>query len=284
MTKTAFSPDTHPAFQSGRAAVVAGAAGAIGLAACKWFARRGMHICMTDNDDRALADARAQVTAIENVGEVLAVPADVANLDELASLNDTVRAAFGDVGVLMNNAVTRRGGGCLDEYDSWRDTVDVGLWGTINACQAFIPAMIKQMQPSLVVNAGSKQGITNPPGRPHYNVVKAAVKTYTELLEHELRNTDGCRVTAHLMVPGFTRGGAHAERPAGAWSPKELIAYLMPRLAAGDFYIVCPDNEVTPEMDRTRILWAAQDITENRPALSRWHPDFKGAFDSFDPA
>ena len=31
-------------------------------------------------------------------------------------------------------------------------------------------------------------------------------------------------------------------------------------------------------MDRKRIRWAAEDITENRPPLSRWHPDYKDAF------
>ena len=46
----------------------------------------------------------------------------------------------------------------------------------------------------------------------------------------------------------------------------------------GDFYVLCPDNDVTPEMDRRRIEWAAGDLTENRPALSRWHPDHEAAF------
>ena len=38
---------------------------------------------------------------------------------------------------------------------------------------------------------------------------------------------------------------------------------------------------MTREIDNRRILWAAQDITENRPALSRWHADYKDAFDKF---
>ncbi len=48
-----------------------------------------------------------------------------------------------------------------------------------------------------------------------------------------------------------------------------------------DFYILCPDNEVTREVDNRRITWAAGDITQNRPALSRWHPDYKDAFAAF---
>src|SRR6476469_6986843 len=48
--------------------------------------------------------------------------------------------------------------------------------------------------------------------------------------------------------------------------------------AVGDFYILCPDNDVPRALDEARILWAAGDIVENRPALSRWHPDHAAAF------
>ncbi len=48
--------------------------------------------------------------------------------------------------------------------------------------------------------------------------------------------------------------------------------------AEGGFYILCPDNETTPEMDARRIAWGAADVAEGRPALSRWHPDWKDAF------
>ncbi len=58
---------------------------------------------------------------------------------------------------------------------------------------------------------------------------------------------------------------------------------MMTALERGDFYILCPDDETTPEMDRQRILWAAGDIIDNRPALSRWHPDFAEAFERFSP-
>jgi hypothetical protein len=52
-------------------------------------------------------------------------------------------------------------------------------------------------------------------------------------------------------------------------------------MGRGDFYVLCPDNEVTPEIDHRRIRWAAGDMTENRPALSRWHPDYQAAFAAF---
>lgn len=53
---------------------------------------------------------------------------------------------------------------------------------------------------------------------------------------------------------------------------------MLESLARGDFYILCPDNEVTRALDEKRIAWAAGDIIENRPPLSRWHKDYGPAF------
>ena len=47
------------------------------------------------------------------------------------------------------------------------------------------------------------------------------------------------------------------------------------------FYILCPDNDVPHWLDERRILWTAGDIVENRPPLSRWHPDYADAFAAF---
>ncbi len=60
-----------------------------------------------------------------------------------------------------------------------------------------------------------------------------------------------------------------------------MIDELLAGMARGDFYILCPDNDVTRPVDEKRIAWAAGDIIENRPALSRWHPDYKDAFARF---
>ena len=145
--------------------------------------------------------------------------------------------------------------------------------------------MIRQGSPSAIVNTGSKQGITCPPGDTAYNISKAGVKVVTEALAHELRNIEGCRVSAHLLIPGFTftgiTAGARTEKPAGAWTADEVVDFLLASMAAGDFYVLCPDNDVTRELDERRILWAAGDIVENRPPLSRWHPDYRDAFAEF---
>ena len=56
---------------------------------------------------------------------------------------------------------------------------------------------------------------------------------------------------------------------------------MLATMALGDFYIICPDNDVTRDTDNRRILWAAEDIIRNRPARSRWHPDYADEFTAF---
>ncbi len=273
---------THPALSPGRVAIVTGAASGIGLATCKRFASFGMNVCLADIAEAELSAAREAVAevAVGGSDDVIAVPTDVAEPADMAALKASVDAAFGRVDVLMNNAVTREKAGTWQDAETWRQTMEVNLWGVINGVQAFVPAMIEQATPCLVVNSGSKQGITNPPGNSPYNVAKAALKAYTELLQHELRNTDGCTISAHLLIPGMTATGAREPRP-GSWSADQVVDMLIEAVNQGDFYILCPDGEVTPEIDRKRILWAAGDIVDHRQPLSRWHPDYADAFAAF---
>jgi NAD(P)-dependent dehydrogenase (short-subunit alcohol dehydrogenase family) len=187
--------------------------------------------------------------------------------------------------MLMNNAGTSPGGGPWEHYERWQRVLNVNLWGVINGVQSFTQAMIDQHTPGAIINTGSKQGITCPPGDTAYNISKAGVKALTEGLAHALRNVEGGLITAHLLVPGSTFTGmtrrGRTDKPPSSWAPEQVADMLVAGMAAGDFYIICPDNDVTRDVDNRRILWAAEDIIRNRPALSRWHPDYKDEFSAF---
>ncbi len=277
----------HPAIQPGRVAIITGGAGGIGLAAAKRFAALGLKVVIADLEQEALDAAAAEIAAAspDKDAKVMAVRCDVSRIDEVRSLRERAYAEFGAVDVLMNNAGTGPGGGPFDHYDRWQRVIGVNLWGVINGVHAFAEPMIAQRTDAMIVNTGSKQGITCPPGDTAYNVSKAGVKVITESLQHQLRITPGCKVSAHLLVPGWTHTGLTAReggaKPAGAWWPDQVIDMMLERTARSDFYIICPDNEVSWETDRKRILWAAGDIAENRPPLSRWHPDYGLAFKEY---
>ncbi|MEM0950486.1 MAG: SDR family NAD(P)-dependent oxidoreductase [Pseudomonadota bacterium] len=273
------------AIKTGGVAVITGAASGVGLAAAQELSRRGLDIILADLPGSKLDAATELVSdAAQGNARVTSKPTDVADAAAVNELADMAFAA-GPVAVLMNNAGIARPTNAWSEAKNWRRMVEVNLFGVINGVQAFTQRMVDATRPAAIINTGSKQGITTPPGNPGYNVTKAAVKVATEMLAHELREADAS-VSAHLFVPGFTYTGMIAsflpEKPDAAWTSEEAVAHLFARVSAGDFYVLCPDNDVTPETDARRVTWAAQDIVKNRPALSRWHPDFAARFKDFE--
>ena len=277
----------HPAMSPNNVAVVTGGASGIGLAAAMRFARLGMKVCIADLGGDRLAEAETRLSSVAPDGavNVMASAVDVSRFEDVAALEAAVRKRFDGVDILMNNAGIQPGSQMFGPLQNWQRILGVNLWGVIHGAQVFAPGMIERGRPGLIINTGSKQGITTPPGDPAYNVSKAGVKAFTEALQHELRHAAGGRVSAHLFIPGFVFTGLTAkgrtEKPAGAWTPEQTVDFMIERVTAGDFYVLCPDNDVPRKLDERRILWAAGDIVENRPALSRWHPDYAEEFAAF---
>lgn len=261
---------------SNSTAVVTGGAAGIGLAAAKAFAAKGMNICIVDLGADRLAKAAAEIG-----GDVMVSETDVSDLAAVEALEKSVAERFGGTDILVNNAGIQPGSTMFGPESNWRKILDVNLWGIINGSQVFAPRMIERGRTGMIINTGSKQGITMPPGDPAYNVAKSGVKTFTEALQHELRNT-APHLSAHLLIPGFVytdlTKGERTEKPDAAWTPEQTVDFMMESLERGDFYILCPDNDVSREIDEKRIRWAAGDITENRAPLSRWHPDYDDEF------
>ncbi|GAA6003081.1 hypothetical protein JCM10207_001975 [Rhodosporidiobolus poonsookiae] len=207
---------------------------------------------------------------------------DVSNSADVDDLAEFAFSTYGKVDFLMLNAgISMPSKSFGGDRESWDKILAVNLHGAINGQQAFVEKMVAQQTPAAVVITGSKQGITNPPGNPAYNASKAAVKSLAEGLAHALLDTP---VSAHLLVPGWTwtrlgAGGNAPEldkKPAAAWTGAQVAEELFARL--DEFYIICPDNDVTWELDQARMQYNLDDILLKRPALSRWNPAFADSY------
>jgi NAD(P)-dependent dehydrogenase (short-subunit alcohol dehydrogenase family) len=244
-----------------------------------------MKVCIADLGAERLKEAEARlVAAAGDAANIMTSATDVSRVEEVVALEGAVEKRFGGTDILMNNAGIQPGSQIFGPAENWQRILGVNLWGVINGTQVFAPHMIERGRPGLIINTGSKQGITTPPGDPAYNVSKAGVKALTEALQHELRGLDS-KISAHLLIPGFVFTGltsrGRTEKPAAAWTAEQTVDFMIEKLEAGDFYILCPDNDVSRQLDERRILWAAGDIVENRPPLSRWHKDYAEAFAAF---
>jgi NAD(P)-dependent dehydrogenase (short-subunit alcohol dehydrogenase family) len=308
-----FGPTLSSLLHHGRTAVVTGASSGIGKSACLAWAACGMHIWMVDVDAAELTAAHASVkaaaaAAVHADQRIEMAVVDVASATAVEDLARTVFAATGHCHVLMNNAGIGLGGDALTDLNIVHQVMNVNTYGPIHGCLAFVPRMQASGEPGIIINTGSKQGITMPPGNLTYNMSKAALKVYTEGLEHQLmkaRQAGTGHLRAVLLVPGWvntsialktnrakasSRGESyddslapfHEDKPhSDAWMPRQVIEFMTQEIDVGRFYILCPDNDVDRATDHARMTWTMQDITQDRPPLSRWHPDYQSQFTDF---
>ena len=158
----------HPALSPDNVAVVTGGASGIGLAAARRFAALGMNVCIADlAGDRLEARGRRARRAAAAAPTCMAVPTDVSASTRCAGWKARVRERFGRVARADEqcrhparqracSARRRTGSGCSPSISG----------ASINGTQVFAPGMIAHGEPGLIINTGSKQGITTPPGDP----------------------------------------------------------------------------------------------------------------------
>lgn len=140
--------------------MVTGAASGIGLAAAQAFAASGMRVVLVDISP-SVESAAAALRA--GGAEALALVEDVSRPDSHERVL-AAAAALGPVSLLMNNAGREGGGGLLAEPSQWESTLNVNLLAAVYAMRAYCPLFLKADYPCAVINTGSKQGITLPPG------------------------------------------------------------------------------------------------------------------------
>ncbi|MGY1891207.1 SDR family NAD(P)-dependent oxidoreductase [Pseudomonas sp. SDT291_1_S447] len=277
----------HPAIRSGAVAVITGAAVGIGYAIARRVASEGMNVVLFERDasalDVAIKTLRNQFPDVN----LLVIKGDVTSESDLHHLYER-SCEFGEVSLLVNNAAINTGSGPWEGLAQWRMLMEINFWSVLTLQQLFVDTMFSQSGAAAIVNLGSKEGITTRPGNAAYSLSKAAVKVLTEQLAHELREKVGDRVTAHLLIPGYTFTPMNfpgmtrdTQKPDSPWTADQVADRMVEKMAEGDFYIFCEDNEASWELDQRRMQWAADDMIQNRPALSRWHEDYADEFTDY---
>ena len=99
------------------------------------------------------------------------------------------------------------------------------------------------------------------------------MKAFTEALQHELRNTPSCKVSAHLLVPGFVftplTAKGRSQKPAGAWTPDETVDFMLSRLEVGDFYIFSVPTTTSTGEPTSNASYGLRAISSKTARLSR---------------
>ncbi|KAI4638666.1 putative secondary metabolism biosynthetic enzyme [Alternaria ventricosa] len=270
-----FRPSAH--------ALITGGASGVGYAVAQLCLKHSMRVSIVDSSQSSLDHARKSLflsssspSSISN--SVTFIQADVSSRSDWASIR---QQAGLDVDFLMLNAGIG-GKGTWGDEDYFDKILATNLGGVVNGLNAYVPSFKERAGKegmTAIVITGSKQGITNPPGNPAYNASKAAVKTLAEHLSYDLKDSG---VGVHLLVPGWTftglsgnEPGSTKAKPEGAWSADQVADYMYAKMQDKKFYIICPDDQVTEETDKKRMLWSVGDIVNERPPLTRWREEYK---------
>ena len=184
----------------GKTVLITGASRGIGATTARLFACHGANVIVNYYKSQAEADAVVQdITA--NGGKALAVKADVTQRDEVHALFEQARNAFGEVDILVNNAV----GDFLPipfnalTWERLQQDIDIIVKGAFNCCQEAIPAMIQKQQ-GRIINVVTIATETPPPNQSKYVIAKSALVGLTRSLATELA---GHNILVNMVLPGM---------------------------------------------------------------------------------
>jgi NAD(P)-dependent dehydrogenase (short-subunit alcohol dehydrogenase family) len=178
---------------SGKTAIVTGAASGIGRVIAEALARAGFTVFGTSR--RATGNGPTQVSMLT---------CDVTDDESVDALVAAVLAQTGRIDVLVNNAgIGLIGGAEESSIAQVRALFDVNLFGTMRVTNAVLPSMRRRGQ-GRIINIGSILGLIPAPYSTHYSATKHALEGYSESLDHELR---AFNIRVSLIEPGATRSG-----------------------------------------------------------------------------
>ena len=177
-------------------AIVTGAGQGIGRAIAEKLAAEGATVVATD-----LNEATAKETADAIGGGAVGIRTDVTSRESVTAMVQQVRAQFGRIDVLVNNAGWDKAGPFVDSDPvDWDRVLQINLYGVLNTSHAVLPVMAEQGAGS-VVNLASDAGRVGSAGEAVYSAAKGGVIAFTKSLAREMARH---QVRVNCVCPGPT--------------------------------------------------------------------------------
>ena len=186
-------------FLTGRTALVTGATRGIGRAIALKYASEGADVAFTYRSQHEAA--QSLVSEIETFGvKALAFASDAASFEDAHRVVEEVKAAFGRIDVLVNNAgITKDGLMMRMDEAQWDAVIDTNLKSAFNFIHACTPIMARQ-RGGCIINMSSVVGLSGNAGQCNYSASKAGLVGLTKSIAKEM----GPRgIRANCIAPGF---------------------------------------------------------------------------------
>ena len=198
-----------------RVALVTGANRGLGFETARQLLAEGLVVVLAGRDAAAIERARRTLRE-EDQRRAISVQMDVTSVKTIIAAQRAVVERAGSVDVLVNNAAVLLGENddvLSISADDYRQTFATNLFGVIEVCRAFVPAMARARYGRVVnVSSGAGQLATMSSYAPAYSMSKAALNAFTRILADTYR---GSGVLANVVDPGWVRtdmGGPSAPR------------------------------------------------------------------------
>ena len=183
--------------------LITGGSRGLGLVMAREFAREGSRLVLCARDAQELDQARLDLE--ESGAEVMVIPCDITNQQDVKAMIAAVYTRFGAIDVLVNNAgVIQVGPLEVMTHEDFELVMQAHFWGPLNTILAVLPSM-RQKRTGRIVNISSIGGKVSVPHLVPYSASKFALVGLSKGLRAELMK-DGIKVTT--VCPGLMRTGS----------------------------------------------------------------------------
>jgi NAD(P)-dependent dehydrogenase (short-subunit alcohol dehydrogenase family) len=215
--------------------VITGASGGIGRAAVREFAKHGARLALLARGEEGLEAARREAEQLGS--QAIAIPADVANPDEVERAAQRAEAELGPIDVWVNVAFTN----VFSEFwdvtpEEWRRLTDVTylgyVWGTMAAMKR-----MRERDRGTIVQVGSALCYRSIPLQSPYCGAKAAIRGFTDSIRCELiHNRSKIKLTMVQMPAVNTPQFTWNRVKSGLNHPQPLPPIFQPEIAGRAIY------------------------------------------------